>query len=417
MRYVLYTETFPHRQPEADRQTGIGRYCADLASGLVELGHDVVVLTNDEIGPGDSALCEPYRVEVLGASPQTRFDRWKRRQQVRARIAALTPDFLLVGDPLGHSVVAGWTGKSFPRVCPIFHGTELAVWGRMLRRGARSPRAAWRTYALRRYLRSAHTSICNSRFTLRLLHEFLPDSSRECVVYPCVSEMMVMRPVVPGARPELLRRLGPADGSATVLLTVARISDRKNQLGVIEALDRLTRSGAGSFHYAIVGNTDASEHRSYRQRLEERIETGGLSGRVTFIEGATEEDKIAYLDACDIFIMLSRTVGDSVEGFGISAIEASCRGRPVVVSDQGGMPETVLDGCTGFVVSPDHPARLTEILASLAKNRDQGHQMGEAGRRFVLENFTPRITASRLHEHLTRPPGPELGVPAGVRSG
>jgi glycosyltransferase involved in cell wall biosynthesis len=104
--------------------------------------------------------------------------------------------------------------------------------------------------------------------------------------------------------------------------------------------------------------------------------------------------------------MLSRTVGDSVEGFGISAIEASGRGKPVVVSDQGGMPETVLPGCTGVVVPVGDTGRLAGALAELARDSNLRRRMGEDGRRFVLSTFIPQITAGRLHAQLTdRSPG------------
>lgn len=401
MRYLLYTETFPHRRPQAERQTGIGRYCADLAHGLASLGHEVLVLTNDQIGTEAPSAREPYRVEVLGAPPQTRRERWRRRRQADDRVRALAPDYVLVGDPLANSVMAGLNRRPPRPLCPILHGTELATWRRMSRAGLRSPRQALASLKLRRYLRSAHALVCNSRYTAALLRELLPGASRVCIVYPCVSEPVIQRSAHPSSREALRQRLGAGAGAEILLVTVARISDRKNQLAVVDAMGRLTRDGA-PFHYAIVGNTDAGEHDAYLRRVLASIEAQGLSARVTLLGGASDEEKVAYLDACDIFIMLSRTVGDSVEGFGISAIEASCRAKPVVVSDQGGMPETVLDGRTGVVVPPDDVGRLAEVLRRLGRDETMRREMGEAGRRFVLENFTPGIVARRLHENLTR---------------
>jgi len=98
--------------------------------------------------------------------------------------------------------------------------------------------------------------------------------------------------------------------------------------------------------------------------------------------------------------MMSRTVRNSVEGFGISVIEASIRGKPVIVSDQGGMPETIVDGKTGFSVSVDDDRAISDAVMKLAVNRDFRETMGAAGRDYVLENFTPQIMASRLNEHL-----------------
>jgi glycosyltransferase involved in cell wall biosynthesis len=98
--------------------------------------------------------------------------------------------------------------------------------------------------------------------------------------------------------------------------------------------------------------------------------------------------------------MLSQTVGSSVEGFGISVIEAASRGKPVVVSDQGGMPETVLDGVTGFSVPPADSARVADVLATLARHPGRRAAMGSAGRDFTLRHFTPRVSAGLLHGQL-----------------
>jgi phosphatidylinositol alpha-1,6-mannosyltransferase len=181
-----------------------------------------------------------------------------------------------------------------------------------------------------------------------------------------------------------------------VLLTVARISERKNQLRVIEALAYLKQHGNEAFHYFMVGNVDAESHRAYFDQIQSLVRSAGLQDRVTIVHQASDADKVSYIDACDVFVMLSRTVGDSVEGFGISVIEASCRGIPVLVSDQGGMPETVIDGASGRVV-PDDVAALAGVLQPLAGDPALRARWGEAGRRFALENFTPAVSAGRLH--------------------
>jgi len=102
--------------------------------------------------------------------------------------------------------------------------------------------------------------------------------------------------------------------------------------------------------------------------------------------------------------MLSRTVGPSVEGFGISVIEASCRGKPVVVSDEGGMPETILEGRTGYAVPPGDAAAAARALGALA---DPGtrQRLGAAGRAFARAEFTPRASAERLRRHFAGGPG------------
>jgi phosphatidylinositol alpha-1,6-mannosyltransferase len=253
----------------------------------------------------------------------------------------------------------------------------------------------------RRYLRGAEEAVCISEYTAGLLQRVAPGMRSDCVVYPSVSELVLTHRADPAFGARLRHRLQQAGGPPpTVVLTVARISDRKNQLGVLQALARLRADTPFGFHYLIVGNVDAEGHRGYYDDLTAFIHANGLERTVSFIPNATDEEKVNYLDACDIFVMLSRSVGTSVEGFGISAIEASCRGKPVLVSDQGGMPETIIPGRTGVAVSPDATDAIARVLAEWAADPALRSNMGSAGRAYSRAEFTPRATAARLLEHL-----------------
>jgi glycosyltransferase involved in cell wall biosynthesis len=387
MRYLIYTETFPSRTPDAARQTGIGRYCADLAAGLVSLGHEVVVLTNDAVGTGPAA--EPCAVRLLGPAPRTPLEMVRRAREVSRAVRVAAPHYVLVGDPVAHKVVGMRSrGVLGVPVCPVLYGSELMVWRAWQR--SRSVRTFVRRWWLSRYLGAAYTPICISRFTQRLWREVAPGLGEGCVVYPCVSELFLHRP--------LSQR--PAGSAPLTLLTVGRISERKNQLGVLQALLHLRGQGGPAWRYVILGNLDAEAHRPYLAEMERFIAANALTDAVTIIGNTTDEEKIDYIDACDIPIMLSQSAGTSVEGFGISVIEAACRAKPVVVSDQGGMPETIIEGVTGFAVPPADTARVAQVIAQLAGHPEGRAAMGAAGRRFTLENFTPAATAAHLHTQL-----------------
>jgi glycosyltransferase involved in cell wall biosynthesis len=397
MRYLIYTETFPSLAANDARQTGIGRYCADIGSGLQGLGHEVIVLTNDQIGTGP-AILNDLQLEVLGRSPRSSLDSWRRRAQVVRRIRQVKPDYVLVGDPLGHRVLASGLPASDLPVCPIFHGTELSAWRTVQRSRARL-HGLVRSWALIRYLRRARALISNSRFTASILRDLVPTARNQCVIYPCVSDLVLARPTDTLFRDELRTKVSRGGPPPLILLTVARISERKNQLRVVQALDYLRRRAKEAFHYIVVGNVDAGIHQTYFRELQAYVASSGLQDSVTIVDHATDDEKVCYIDACDVFVMLSRTVGDSVEGFGISVIEASCRGKPVIVSDQGGMPETAIDGTTGRVV-PDDVTALARALTELAENPVLRTEWGEAGRRFARGNFTPASSAARLHNYL-----------------
>jgi glycosyltransferase involved in cell wall biosynthesis len=63
------------------------------------------------------------------------------------------------------------------------------------------------------------------------------------------------------------------------------------------------------------------------------------------------------------------------------------RGKAVVATRVGGLPEIVRDGHTGVLVEPSSQS-LAEGLSYLLEREDMRHAMGERGRRMVQEKFT-----------------------------
>lgn len=86
----------------------------------------------------------------------------------------------------------------------------------------------------------------------------------------------------------------------------------------------------------------------------------------------------------DIYVALSRL--DS-ESFGVAIIEAGAAGRPVLVSDVGGLPEVTIDGVTGIVVSRDNPQAAAQVLEMMVFDAHLRYQMGVAGQQHVAENY------------------------------
>ena len=60
---------------------------------------------------------------------------------------------------------------------------------------------------------------------------------------------------------------------------------------------------------------------------------------------------------------------------------------PVVVSDAGALPEAVEDGVTGFLVPRRDARAMAEKIKLLADDPALRGQMGQAGRKRVLEKF------------------------------
>jgi glycosyltransferase involved in cell wall biosynthesis len=75
------------------------------------------------------------------------------------------------------------------------------------------------------------------------------------------------------------------------------------------------------------------------------------------------------------------------EGFGMVALEAMERARPVIAAEIGGLGELVQDGVTGYLVPAGEAEPLADAIVRLASDLPKAAEMGAAGRRRALEQF------------------------------
>jgi phosphatidyl-myo-inositol dimannoside synthase len=194
-----------------------------------------------------------------------------------------------------------------------------------------------------------------------------------------------------------------------ILLTLARLTPRKGQDTAIRALARVVRD-YDDVVYIIAGEGGDLEH------LERLAEEYGVGEHVIFCGYVEENDKAAYYEACDVFVMLSRQERELVEGFGLTFLEASLHGKPVIGTHHGGVPDAVVNGQTGLLVPPDDDAAAARAILSLLERPAEADRLGRAGRARTAKDFTWNMTAAkyleRLREHF---PATDSGQHSGFR--
>lgn len=88
------------------------------------------------------------------------------------------------------------------------------------------------------------------------------------------------------------------------------------------------------------------------------------------------------LENIDIFVALSRS-----ESFGVAVIEASAAGKPVIVSNVGGLPEVVIKDKTGLIVPKDDADAAANAISELVLNKHLRVTMGKAGTKHVAQTY------------------------------
>ena len=84
-----------------------------------------------------------------------------------------------------------------------------------------------------------------------------------------------------------------------------------------------------------------------------------------------------------------------LDPFPTVVLEAGASGKPVVITDQGGAKEAVIEGKTGFVADPYSPLFANRII-ELLQNPDRAKQMGERAREHITHNFSLQTQVSKL---------------------
>ena len=141
------------------------------------------------------------------------------------------------------------------------------------------------------------------------------------------------------------------------LCTVARLEYRKGHHLVFEAMSILRSEYNILLKYVILG--DGPE----LSRLKDLVIKFSLQRQVDFINHDYPSEKIFKISS--IHIMPTLTTPDSIEGFGISNVEAASFGLPCIVSNSGGTPESI--GDNGIIVKENNPKYLVKSIISIFK--------------------------------------------------
>jgi glycosyltransferase involved in cell wall biosynthesis len=119
-----------------------------------------------------------------------------------------------------------------------------------------------------------------------------------------------------------------------------------------------------------------------------------LPAQTRWTESMSTPEVARALDDATVLVLPSRS-----EGLGRVVIEAFCRGRGVVGSRVGGIPDIVEDGRTGVLVAPEDPAELADALVRLLSDRALAEQLGSAARAAVQPWLaTPEEYARRIRD-------------------
>lgn len=356
---------------------GIARWMGELARQYPD--RSLVVSTGTEAGSDEADALLPVVVDRVGVPARrlrtvTGLVRWSLRTEKLAREHGI--DFSWCGNLRPAAYPARWLKrrKEVPYGV-ILHGGDLLTLQAQAERSTRKRRVG------KQLLGDAGILVTNSGYTRELALRTLAgldlevDPSR-VVVVPLGTDPLKFRPDVdPGIAQ---KHFGLENGRW--LLTVARLTPHKGIDTALRAFARLAPDFP-DLRYAIAGQGEDGER---LQRLAAEL---GVADRVRWLGAVTDEVLPSLYRNASIYLGLSRREGVDVEGFGISLVEASGSGVPVIGGRSGGIPDAVREGETGLLVSPTEVDEAVTAVTVLLEDTAIAHRLANGGRQAVEQFY------------------------------
>jgi len=126
--------------------------------------------------------------------------------------------------------------------------------------------------------------------------------------------------------------------------------------------------------------------------LTTQIHELGLNDIVTLT--GFVEDVAQVIDDSDLVVVPST----HAEGFGIVVLEAFARGKAVVGSRIGGIPEIIRDGENGLLVDAGDDSALADAIEKLYREPGERLRMARAGRRTLEEKFSVQRAVEQISD-------------------
>jgi glycosyltransferase involved in cell wall biosynthesis len=351
MRILFCTDTF---LPEVN---GVTTVLATMREGLQRRGHAVLVVAPAyATATGDESDVRRLGAVPCPGYPQVRLS-WPWGRGLVREFDAFAPDLVhvITEGPLGFFGRAYARRRNLPLVSS-FHTNFPQYAARYLGEFAVAPTRAW----LRRFHQPARMTQTPSAVTrAELLAMGIPNA----VVWGRGVDTHWFRP---GRRSDT-RRAALGAEHRSLVLHVGRLAVEKD-VGTLVASFALARERLGDRAVFCVAG-DGPRAAAVRASLP-------FARHLGFLDRDTLAD--LYADA-DLFVFPSPT-----ETCGLVALEALASGVPVIGADAGGIPESVRDGLTGFLVRSGDAEAFAARIVELVGDREQLGAMRVAARAFAV---------------------------------
>ena len=225
--------------------------------------------------------------------------------------------------------------------------------------------------------KKAHYIIANSKYTKELAISVGLEKEKILIIHPGTNYPIKINNEDEVKAKDIFRSAFPK------IITVARLDKRKNHQNILMTIKNLIPVYP-DIKYICVGDGDE------KKNLEDLRKQLGIEKYVTFLPKTAESLKAALLAESNLFLMPSVIYKKSVEGFGISFIEAGSYGKASIGGKAGGQADAIEESRTGYLCDGNDLSSIYETILKIFQNNQYevlGLEAKEFSKQFKWKNI------------------------------
>ena len=199
--------------------------------------------------------------------------------------------------------------------------------------------------------------IANSNFTKNLAVTIGVPEKKIHIIHPGCDEPLTIDSINQSQSDKIY------DNSFPKILTVARLDKRKNHKNILMCIRNL-KEKFPKIKYVSVGD---GEEKNELIALAKQLK---IENEVVFLNRTNEKLKAALIKNSNLFLMPSIIYKKSVEGFGISFVEAASYGVGSIGGKDGGESDAIVDGKTGIICDGNNINSIYESIIKFFENEN-----------------------------------------------
>jgi colanic acid/amylovoran biosynthesis glycosyltransferase len=189
------------------------------------------------------------------------------------------------------------------------------------------------------------------------------------------------------------------DGQTVRCLHVGRLVEKKSPVDLVRAFKNAQERVDESLSLSLKIAGDGP----LRAALEDEVKSLKLEEDVSLL-GAVPHSRVSeLLMEANIYTQHCKTASDGdQEGQGVTFVEASASGLPIVSTRHNGLPDVIKHGETGYLVEEGDTEEMGKMIAMIAERPEEWNSLGRAGRRHIEENFRLKEQAIKMKETFSK---------------